>query len=374
MSTCFPASGDLFMGIGIPRTGYGTCPQGLPVPSPLPPNPNGNNFPTCAATAVPANQNYNAFLNLDAMQSGKMTAGYILTQAGIKLGLTASNTMPISSSLGTYAFEKLVPTGDSQVPGSPPDWQVATGTVDLDGNTNPYGEANIDTGISNMLIGPATPTSVPTAVPTPFNASVTLLGLPAGTAGYTFTSADVPAGKNPPMANNPMAPTGVQYSPYDQIAYPNYNQNGFAFVNTGIDALNGFDELYDAQNGYIGLQLNTSGTTAFLTPTIGANYAMSFPEGFVTDLPIDVLTPTTLSTTGTITLNGPVTGAGSLSGAGQLTIAGGTVHLNCPSTLAQTTVTQGTLVLGSTLSGPVTTQGSGKVKHSPNHKCGSMLP
>jgi hypothetical protein len=110
-STPDPRAGQ--MGIGFDRTGYGTCPEGNP-----PPAPNQNpNVPTCQATPA-ANQKYNPLLNLAAMQKGQMISGYILTQNGVVLGLTAANTAPNPNlpGFGNYAFEKLVPTGLTQIP------------------------------------------------------------------------------------------------------------------------------------------------------------------------------------------------------------------------------------------------------------------
>jgi subtilase-type serine protease len=132
--------------------------------------------------------------------------------------------------------------------------------------------------------------------------------------------------------------------------------------------LNAFNILYDANNGYLGLQLNSlsTGTSAFLTPTIGGNGTMTYPDGFVTNLPMNLLSNTTISTTSTVTFNGPLTGTGAL------TIMGGTVNLNCANNLPSTLVSSGTLVIGGSITGPVTTQGSGSVVNSPNSNCGSL--
>jgi len=168
--------------------------------------------------------------------------------------------------------------------------------------------------------------------------------------------------------SNPLAPNGgVNYSPYQEIAYPG-NAEQYAFSNTGIDALNGFNYLYDAQNGYIGLQLNSTNAAAFLTPTLAARGNLSFPDGFVTNLPVVLLGATVVSTSGTITLNGPV------SGAGTFTISGGTVKINCPSVVPQTIVAQGTLAIGSSLGGPVIAQNGASVEQTPNGNCGSLNP
>jgi hypothetical protein len=132
--------------------------------------------------------------------------------------------------------------------------------------------------------------------------------------------------------------------------------------------MNAFNVLYDASNGYLGLQLNnlSGGSSAFLTPTIGANGTMMFPDGFTTNLPMNLLSNTTISTGGTVTFNGPLTGSGAL------TVMGGTVNLNCTNNLPLIVVTQGALVVGGSVSGPVTTQGIGTVQYTPNAQCGSL--
>ena len=63
-----------------------------------------------------------------------------------------------------------------------------------------------------------------------------------------------------------------------------------------------------------------------------------------------------------MTFNGPLTGTRTL------TIVGGTVNLNCANALPLTVVGQGTLVIGGSITGPVTTQGSGTVQNSVNNK------
>jgi hypothetical protein len=210
----------LNMGIGFDRTGYQQVPD------------NDQN-----------NQQYNPFLNLDAMKAGNMRAGYILGLKSVQLGLTTSNTS------GGFAFGKLAPTGYSQVPGSPPDWQPATGRVTLTLNgevtTHPIGEAVIDIGISDMLLtlqNQPTSGQLLTGMVT-----VSLLGS-NGTAIYTFSPTEsTPQATAPSIVNWTAAQSGV----FSQNQVPFSNN----FVNTGRNVLNCFDYLYDAQDGYIGLRL-----------------------------------------------------------------------------------------------------------------------
>jgi hypothetical protein len=93
---------------------------------------------------------------------------------------------------------------------------------------------------------------------------------------------------------------------------------------------------------------------------------MTFPDGFITNLPINLLSNTTISTSGAVTFNGPLTGSGTL------TIVGGTVNLNCANILPLTLVSQGTLVIGGSITGPATTQGTGTVQNTPNSNCGNL--
>jgi subtilase-type serine protease len=353
VTTCSTPSSGSMMGIGFDRTGYGTCPEINPPP------PRTDPFtPTCTPGLPVANQNYNPMLNLSAMQNGEMVSGYILTPEGVVLGLTPADTAPVlPSPPNTYAYQKLIPTGQVQIAPSPPDWQVATGSVILNGTAYPTGEGIFDIGIDDMLLTlPGFPTTGNLADSNQLE--MALLGLPAGTVGYSFTVGD---------ASNTLGPTSVQWSALQPGAFSE-GQTLFTLVNTGRDVMNAFNVLYDASNGYLGLQLNnlSGGSSAFLTPTIGANGTMMFPDGFTTNLPMNLLSNTTISTGGTVTFNGPLTGSGAL------TVMGGTVNLNCTNNLPLIVVTQGALVVGGSVSGPVTTQGIGTVQYTPNAQCGSL--
>lgn len=210
----------LNMGIGFDRTGYQQVPD------------DDQN-----------NQQYNPFLNLDAMKLEQMRAGYILGLNDVQFGLTKANTA------GGFAFGKLAPTGFSQVAGSPPDWQPATGNVTLKLNGKesvyPIGEAVIDIGIADMLL---TLQNQPTSGSL-LNGDVTvfLLG-PNGTAMYTFNPSESTPQATAPSIVNWSAPQAGVFSQNQ----PPFSNN---FVNTGRNVLNCFNYLYDAQDGYIGLRL-----------------------------------------------------------------------------------------------------------------------
>ena len=163
------------------------------------------------------------------------------------LGLTPANTAPVlPSPPNTYAFEKLIPTGQPQIPPSPPDWQAATGSVHSNGTAYPTGEGILDIGIDDMLLTlPGFPTTGNLADSNDLD--VALLGLPIGTVGYTFTVGDT---------SNPLGPTSVQWSGLQPGAFSE-GQSYVTLVNTGRDVMNAFNVLYDASNGYRGLQLNS---------------------------------------------------------------------------------------------------------------------
>ncbi|MHB8382602.1 MAG: hypothetical protein ACYDC3_09740 [Candidatus Binataceae bacterium] len=93
VTTCSIPPSNSMMGIGFDRTGYGTCPEVQPPPTPTDPY-----TPVCPADLPAANQNYNAMLNLAEMQSGQMVSGYILTPDAVVLGLTPANTAAVTSS------------------------------------------------------------------------------------------------------------------------------------------------------------------------------------------------------------------------------------------------------------------------------------
>jgi hypothetical protein len=263
-NACDPAAvpilGEGYMGVGFDRTGHGTG-YGSDVIEP-------------AGRGTSANlQILNPFLNLADMKAGSMRSGYILSQQGITLGLTAENTgASYQGSSSPYAYTKLAPTGTPSVPGAPTDWKVMAGSVVIDGKTYASQQAVLDIGIGNMLLT-TDAASLPGQIESqghPFLSAATgrlqvnLLGA-AGLAGYSF---DVP---NPPQTSSTqdhasVAPTEVAISPAQPVWWS--GETPETLVNTGIYALNAFNYLYDAGGGYIGLQLNgTPGaSSAFLRP------------------------------------------------------------------------------------------------------------
>jgi len=208
-------------GVGFDRTGNGTAPL-------------SNN----------TNQIYNAFLNLATMRNGSMEAGYILKTNGVQLGLTETTT--------NFAYTQLLPTGLTNDPSlhTTPDWQAPTGQVVYNGQTNPTGQVVIDIGIGSSILTLPTMTNGNLSNP-PLSINLINSG---GAVGYNITTNsdnllnpqfDKDSSNNvqlfPPLAGN-----------YSENQSPSNNY----FFNTGRDVLNGFDFLYDGQNGYVGLITN----------------------------------------------------------------------------------------------------------------------
>jgi len=211
------------------------------------------------------NQQYNAFLNLDQMKDGTMWAGYTLDQKGVHVGLTANTT--------GYAYTNLVPSGLAQVPGSPPDWQVPTGTIVYNGTTSGTGRVLLDVGIDYaFLILPDEPHSGNATA----NLTVNLLNS-NGAVSYDINT----------KRANLLNPAYIQWSsaepgPFSESQPPYGDQ----FINTGRNVINGFDLVYDGTGGYFGLKPNSSVPSANIQFT--ADY---YPNPITTTLPVIVTQP-----------------------------------------------------------------------------------
>lgn len=355
--------GDGFMGIGFDRTGHGTG-YGTDVIDPSGPGTSDNL------------QIVNPFLNLSDMTAGTMRSGYILSEQGITLGLTASNTATgYQGSSSPYAYAQLVPTGTPSVVGAPPDWQVMSGSVVIQGQTYQSQQAVVDIGITNMLLT-TNAQSLPGEVThdgqlylssATGTMQVNLLGVP-GLVGYSFNVPDPPAGGGLPPGHSTVTPSNVALSPAQEVWWT--GETPATLVNTGIYALNAFNYLYDAQGGYIGLQLNGSAETssAFFQPVISAIGTLSLANGFYTDLPVYLRGDSTVSTSSTAMFAGDVTGPGGLmiTGGGVVTLAGAATYDG------GTEVAAGTLVITGALAGDVDVDAGASFSNSGNY-VGSLV-
>jgi len=171
----------------------------------------------------------NPFVTLREMEAGVMRRGDLITRTGFELGLTAQNVG------AGYVFQKLVerPVAAETHRLAPAlrDWVTTPGLTTVDSLDSPLGTVLIDTGLTNMMIAnPRVPAG--TDVPPGTRVTVRLL---SGKLQYSFTVGD---------RNNPLTPRRVTW----------IKATRGASVNTGLRALAGFDYLYDADGGYLGLR------------------------------------------------------------------------------------------------------------------------
>lgn len=140
--------------------------------------------------------------------------GYVVTRNGVHVGLNAAVTR------GGFSYAKLQP--DPRIPG---EWQAAPVCIVVNSDQKRCGTALVDTGVNEMFI--TLPNYPSRALPD--DASLTFTFTPA--VSYTLSGSD-----------SPLAPEKIILNTTRQTP----------FVNTGVNFLNGFDVLYDAQNGYFG--------------------------------------------------------------------------------------------------------------------------
>ncbi len=200
----------------------------------------GVNSSTCVVEANPhphmmgigfgrgdaAHPERNPFINLKEMTAGSMRRGYVITQKGFDLGLTAQNTA------GGFVFQQLVQrVGGEDNDGTLKDWQNAPGSFQVGSIQSAAGEVLIDSGLTNMILDlPGGPTNGDVAAGT--LVTVHLLG---GQVNYQFKVGDYA---------NPYTPSNVGW------ATPTHG----TYVNTGLRALAELDYLFDGAEGYLALK------------------------------------------------------------------------------------------------------------------------
>lgn len=210
----------------------------------------------------------NPFLQLPQMDAKTMTRAYIITTAGIQLGVTPADT-------ATFQLVPLQPLAGFQGP-----WSQARGCVSIAGGgvTAPNrvcGDVLMDTGVNRMFLsyeksapsfdppmqkdtlrvwdccgigpgvtpcGPGKPACVVNGSGT---ASVTVTWPESGTSVYSYTATApqqfVPTGTSPLFAN---VWNGATYDdPAEKV-----------FINTSRQLLNAADYLFDATNGRVGFR------------------------------------------------------------------------------------------------------------------------
>ncbi len=213
---------------GRPATpGKPAAPAAAPKPTTRPPHP--GMFGIGFARGADAHPERNPFINLTPMIAGTMRRGYTITHDGFDVGLAPKNTGP------GYLFEKLaerpVSPETAKVRPGLRDWLDGRGSVTVgDGQPIPVGIL-MDTGLTNFMIELPTVTDNADVAP---GTKVTV-GLLGDRLHYGFVAGD---------KENPLAPRRVTWT----------NKKDFALLNTGMKSLAGYDYLYDADGGYLGLR------------------------------------------------------------------------------------------------------------------------
>ncbi len=177
----------------------------------------------------------NPLLNVLSADHHPIRRGYVVTRRGVHVGLTAANTR------GAFRFAKLDPH-----PAIPGEWQGVPVCIAVDDRTPPAcGRALIDTGVTAMFL-----TLPPEQVADSLEPGRT--DLRTGTRLSFRFPADAVAGSAPAASytivlgetDSPVAPERVVLN----------TRRPTPFVNTGLRFLNGFDVLYDADDGWYGFR------------------------------------------------------------------------------------------------------------------------
>ncbi len=278
-------------GVGFDRTGVGTAPV-------------NDDY----------NQQYDAFFNLAEMRAGTMVPGYILMETAVQLGLTQNTT--------GYAYTNLAPTGFSQIPPSPPDWQAPTGTLVYGGKTYATGQLVIDIGISHGIMTlPGQPTSG-TTVDLPITVNLINSG---GAVSYVINNSTANL-LNPVLDGNLSI---SWFAPLDGIYSENLPPYRGQLFNTGRDVLNAYNFLYDAAHGYLGLLPNGNSV-----PSAGLKFTAGFyPSPVVPSSPVINVQPVKQAAKfgGTVTFSASVLGNPPPTFQWQISLDGGKTWRNLTS-------------------------------------------
>lgn len=325
------APGTAMMGVGFDRNTMGTTAV----------DPTQPGLVAQLVNAAPTPSSLNPFLNLTEMQQGTMRAGYIVTPTGVYLGLTAANTAPLNGN--PFAYGQLLPLSPSQ----PNNWQAQPLVISLtngSATTGPQsGTVLMDTGVQDGFLVLPNVSSAPFVngngqLANGVSVTVNLLGA-QGLVGYNFTVG----------TTNSQVPNGVYW------VHPT---NSNTFFNSSLHTYTAFNVLYDAEGGFVGIQLNGYGTNtdAYVTPVLVANGLLAPTTQSAVNGVFEVNLPVLLTGAATVsTSNVNVAFQGDMTGPGSLAITGpGTVTLEGANTYSGGTfVQQGTLALTGTLTGSV---------------------
>ncbi|SDV50539.1 hypothetical protein SAMN05216551_11268 [Chitinasiproducens palmae] len=162
----------------------------------------------------------NPLLNVVPRAGHTLRRGYVVTRFGVHVGLTPANTPD-------FRYVKLTPS-----PNIAGEWLGAPVCISLDNQAPACGRSLVDTGVTGMFLnlpGLDAPGGLPRGTTLRFD-------FPGGDAAQA-ASYTIVAGEASPLAPDKIHLVHAQSTP---------------FVNTGVHFLNGFDVLFDADEGYIG--------------------------------------------------------------------------------------------------------------------------
>ncbi len=248
----------------------------------------------------------NPLLNIDWIANGdasKLVRGYVVTQNGIELGLTAANTQ------GT-TFVRLAAGPQS---GNAIEWQMTPGDLRAGGAIG-SGTILPDTGVYTAYVKIPEGSSIKRGE-----------NMPNGTLVTVY----IPGHSSPPVAlysfrvgdtDNPLAPVGPVYAEGRST-----NDTGATYINTTITILRGFNLIYDADSGFAGYQRILPESADLLAkPMIALQGSLSLASQFRTGLPVFLMSTTALNPFDVASLGGDIFGPGGLikAGLGTLELAG----------------------------------------------------
>ncbi|MFC0243268.1 hypothetical protein [Rhodopseudomonas telluris] len=181
----------------------------------------------------------NPFLNLPGMGSmaapGALRRGYVVTRAGVHVGLTEANTR------GNYHVVQLGRAADGL------DWDPLPACIAVDDGTPACGTALIDTGVSVMYL----------TLPPDREADRTQEGDRGGKTLAPGTRLSIrfgdAAADRPPGYGFAAGDTANAAAPERIVLVGGANRP--TFVNTSVHALNAFDYLFDADAGVVGFRM-----------------------------------------------------------------------------------------------------------------------
>ncbi|WP_173009264.1 autotransporter outer membrane beta-barrel domain-containing protein [Methylobacterium sp. P1-11] len=248
----------------------------------------------------------NPLLNIDWIATGdasKLVRGYIVTQKGIELGLTAANTR------GT-TFLRLTAGPNA---GTAIEWQMTPGDLQAGGAIG-SGTVLPDTGVYTAYIKLPDGSSIKDGENIPKGTLVTVY-MPGRTsppvALYSFRVGDT---------NNPLAPVGDVFAESKKTG-----DTGATYINTTITILRGFNLIYDADSGFAGYRrIAPESADLIARPMIALQGNLSLASQFTTGLPVFLMGTTALTPLDAANLSGDISGPGGLikTGLGTLELAG----------------------------------------------------